>query len=518
MNLNTVRALGIDAWAQVLDNKVFRVLVVLTILLLVIPLIIGFREDEMVLLFGLNTIAYEDVLPFFGGSESAAAQEDPQAFCIQQLQLLFTDFVAGTIGMMIAIAATAFFVPRMVAKGAVDTLFSKPLSRLTWYLSAFFTGVLFVGLLSTVMVSGLHLGFLIHSGYGDVSFFWSILTTVYIFALIHPITMLVGVWTRSTVAALLVALLFFVVNGAIHSGWLLKEAIVGTVDASVMESAEEGEEGEEGEEDEGGGGAALGRALLKVLDGLHFVLPKTSDSEFLTALLRSSIGGGAEFFDPDTGLEIYSLPMDLAVVDPGDATGLRVPEADALPAGELVLFATRGEGVDRDLVSLHRRERRTMSGGGDSGSRGRRESTKEAGEALVERIEAMPDAEVLEDDRTRLARQTAWEVRWKRTDGGRERTVESLAFYGWPDWIYLLQVDRPADADPDGEEDLTQAVRDSCRVILQDHTFDPSAWYGKRFTWTAELRYNALFSVGSSLGFSLLMLLLGWWKLQRTDF
>ena len=43
-------------------------------------------------------------------------------------------------------------------------------------------------------------------------------------------------------------------------------------------------------------------------------------------------------------------------------------------------------------------------------------------------------------------------------------------------------------------------------------------WYQKRLGWTSERRYNAFFSIASSLLLTLLMILLGWWKLARTDF
>ena len=45
------RALIRDALAQVLDNKVFRILMVLTFLMVALTFVIGFREDEVNLLW-----------------------------------------------------------------------------------------------------------------------------------------------------------------------------------------------------------------------------------------------------------------------------------------------------------------------------------------------------------------------------------------------------------------------------------------------------------------------------------
>ena len=45
------------------------------------------------------------------------------------LQIVFIDYLAGTVGIFMCVAATVFFVPRMLEKGAADPLFSKPVSR-----------------------------------------------------------------------------------------------------------------------------------------------------------------------------------------------------------------------------------------------------------------------------------------------------------------------------------------------------------------------------------------------------
>ena len=55
MNSNALRALGRDAIYQVLDNWVFRILFVLGSALVLCTFLIGFREEEITLLFGLQS-------------------------------------------------------------------------------------------------------------------------------------------------------------------------------------------------------------------------------------------------------------------------------------------------------------------------------------------------------------------------------------------------------------------------------------------------------------------------------
>jgi hypothetical protein len=47
---------------------------------------------------------------------------------------------------------------------------------------------------------------------------------------------------------------------------------------------------------------------------------------------------------------------------------------------------------------------------------------------------------------------------------------------------------------------------------------DADDWYERRFGWTAPLKYNAFFSLASSILFAALMLFIARWRLSRIDF
>ena len=46
----------------------------------------------------------------------------------------------------------------------------------------------------------------------------------------------------------------------------------------------------------------------------------------------------------------------------------------------------------------------------------------------------------------------------------------------------------------------------------------PDDWYKEQFDWDSEWRYNAFFSIGTSLAFALLCLMFSAYRLNRYDF
>ena len=78
MNLTILRALFEDARQQVLDNKVFRLLILLTALPILGTFLVGFREDHISFLWGYQVIEYERpkmIQGRFLGQKQAPIQE-----------------------------------------------------------------------------------------------------------------------------------------------------------------------------------------------------------------------------------------------------------------------------------------------------------------------------------------------------------------------------------------------------------------------------------------------------------
>ncbi len=503
MNTHTARALFKDAFFQVLDNMVFRLLVIVVFCLIAPTFLVSFGKDEISILFGWKTIAYSDLSTFFGGS--GALGPNPHEVVIQQVQSLFVESLAGNFGVLLCLAATAFFVPRMLEKGEADTLFSKPIGRFTLLFARYSAGVLFVGLLALVLVLGMHLGFLLRSGYSDPGFLWGALTLTYVFALIHAFSTAVGVMTRSSVAALLLSIILFMFNGCIHQVWTLKE--YGTeVERLRTESAEDDTDMLQGSQTN-----PAVKFLAAVLDGFHYVLPKTNDADVLTKQLRKAVAGG-DFVIEDPGGK-------LAVVHDPDALARGTTEREVdLSASPATWTASEG-GREVARLTLGRKLRTVEKKSGDK-VRTVRTSASTAANELVKSLNARTDLEGKPTRSTPLSDGAVRElVSWKeRRDGA--LVARDHAFLPLDDWMY--EIDVAADAGWYERNSQADALQEFFRALKpqRDRAGDipPDEWYERRFGFGGPTKYNAIFSLSTSIAFAALMLLIARWRLSRIDF
>ena len=151
MNRSIARSLFRDALYQVVDNLGFRILGVLFLVPVVLTFLIGFRENGLWIAFHWHW-TWEEVVSGLGipttDPSGQSMLSDVREGLLQTMIKLIVDYVADRFGFVFGIAAISFFVPQMLEKGAADVVFSKPVSRATLFLSRYFAGLLFVGILS----------------------------------------------------------------------------------------------------------------------------------------------------------------------------------------------------------------------------------------------------------------------------------------------------------------------------------------------------------------------------------
>jgi ABC-type transport system involved in multi-copper enzyme maturation permease subunit len=313
-----LRGLFADAVYQVLDNRVFRVLIGLSLLPILLTFLVGLKEESISLLFGMWTFDYPAM--------SAMLGEDPRPVAIEWLLDIVIDGFVGNIGMTLSVAATAFFVPRMLEKGAADLVFVKPLSRWTLYISRYVTGLVFVGLLGLFLTTGIYFGLLLVSGYNAPEVLWSSLTLVYLFGMIHAVTMLIGVYTRSTSAAMILGLVFFFGNGCVHKTWQVKDQ-AGHILVEQMESSSNDPESEAEAHEAKGTTPWIGlvKGVYFALDSVHYILPKTSDATLVTLHIQDAVFGSGRLAIrrkmEQAAMEDFDKDMDDARSRPGDRDG-----------------------------------------------------------------------------------------------------------------------------------------------------------------------------------------------------
>lgn len=541
MNATLVKALLIDAFHQVLDNKVFRILAAFDLLFVLFTFVVGFREDGFSLLFGWKTIEYDAVLDWFGAPIDPGI--DMQQAVIQLLQQLLVDGLAGTFGMSLAVAATSFFVPRMLEKGAADALFVKPLGRLTLLASRYCVGLLFVVLLALFLVFGMHAGFALASDYSDPGFLWSALTMTYVFALVYSFSILIGILTRSTLASVLLTLLFFVFNGCIQNVWVMKEHEQRRESLAALDVTEDGDE-------EGEGPTKLVRGLMMTLDVLHYALPKTNDADFLTLKLRRAIQYDAPAWeDPENTFAVQAPPEGLREESGREAAiAAWVPHGfereDLAYAAATPLEAPRGVPTSYALWRVSRATLRARLMPADGAPL--RDAIADYADAIHRQVLADPSASEASKFRSDIRRNPCYALEHLRTIPTPDvelgasplpARVRAIVFVLGPT-AYALVMVHPRAAAPPGEpaspapEDRDSAAPDfesyqgwdtfdrSVRfeeergALLEDH----EAWYERQLGLRAPLKYNVLFSIGSSLAFVGVLFLLSYLKLRKIDF
>lgn len=504
MNAHIAKALLRDALYQVLDNRVFRLLVIMAICLIAPTFLIAFKPDGLDVLFGWEKVRYDDIFLF--AHLRASGSQEIHVLAIQFLQDLFVQNLAGSFGIMLALAATAFFVPRMLEKGEADILFSKPVGRFLLLLARYGSGVLFVGVLSFVLVLGMHLGFLLRSGYSDPAFLWSVLTLVYVFALIHAFSTLAGVLTRSAMAGLLAAILFFGFNGCVHWVWMGKEYGI-----AIARHQAESNDDAEARRDLDDLDNPLVRTLQTTVDVAHFVLPKTRDAAVLTNQLRRAVsapefvledrGGSASFTRDPVGFE--------------RASSERAVDLGAAP----VVWSGADPPSNEARISIARHSR-LVERAGTGKSKATRTSDTRAANDFLKSLEDRADLE----GKPELVRETAGRtvrviVRWTEKRDG-QPVHRARAFYASGDWMYEIDLEHPATwrTREDAHAKLREFLTGVTPRRLTPLELDPDEWYAQQIGWNAPPRYNAGISIGSSILFGLVMLLIARWKLSRIDF
>lgn len=109
--------------------------------------------------------------------------------------------------MILALISTAGIFPDLLSGGSIDLYLSRPISRWRLFLTKYFCGLMFVALQVTVVSGGSFLVMGVRGHQWLPSLFLAIPLVVLLFSYVFSICVLLGVWTRSTVTALLLAVL-----------------------------------------------------------------------------------------------------------------------------------------------------------------------------------------------------------------------------------------------------------------------------------------------------------------------
>lgn len=138
---------------------------------------------------------------------------------------------------ILALISTASIVPELLASGAIDMMLSKPISRTRLFLTRWVTGLFFAGIQSAVFVTASFLVIGIRGGAWEPELFVAVPTVVVFFSYLYCFCALVGVLTRSTVASLLLTLVFWLAVFVLQEGeqFVNRGRIASSMEIQVLE-------------------------------------------------------------------------------------------------------------------------------------------------------------------------------------------------------------------------------------------------------------------------------------------
>lgn len=195
--LTQTLALLLDGYRELNAKKMFWVVLILTVLVMAGFAVLGVNSRTVTILW------YEPM----GDLTQVGGPGAPMAL----YKMLYSNVVVGFwltwFATILALISTAGIFPDFLTSGAIDLYLAKPISRRRLFLTKYLSGLLFVTLQVTVFaaVSFLVLG--IRGGLWQPGLFWAVPLIVLFFSYLFSICVLLGVWTRSTIAALLLTLL-----------------------------------------------------------------------------------------------------------------------------------------------------------------------------------------------------------------------------------------------------------------------------------------------------------------------
>ena len=196
-------AIFLDAYRELNSKRMFWVVLVLSGLLVLAFAAAGIDANGDLTLLGFRT-----PIPIF---------MSPADF----YKLLFVTFgvevwlaFAATI---LAIISTASIFPDFLSGGSIDLYLAKPINRLRLFLTKYAAGILFVGLQVSVFCVASFVLIGLRGGAWEPRILLGIPIVVCFFSYLYCVSVLFGVLTRSTVAAVLLTLLVWGLVFVVHA-------------------------------------------------------------------------------------------------------------------------------------------------------------------------------------------------------------------------------------------------------------------------------------------------------------
>lgn len=191
-------ALFVDAYRDLNSKKLFWLVLALSALVCLAMLALGLNEK------GLKILWYQTgLMPQADGDAKRDFYVGVMFYGIG-FKVWLSFFAAA-----LALVSTAGLFPDFIQSGSIDLALTKPMSRSRLFFTKWLTGMLFVFLQITLFAVGSIFAIGLRGGSWNWSILWAIPLTMLFFSYLFSFCVLVGVLTRSTIAALLLTVLLW---------------------------------------------------------------------------------------------------------------------------------------------------------------------------------------------------------------------------------------------------------------------------------------------------------------------
>lgn len=196
--MRAVWTLLLDSYRLLRARVLFWIALGISLLMGLIYLSIGFTGEGISILFGAAEIEHSLLRR---GTDEA-----------EILYLgLFSRFIVGLwlswVAIILALVSCASIYPDFMSAGSIEVALSKPVRRLSLFMTKYLGSLLFMVLLSGSFVLLVFLALRWRVGTWNPTVFWYIPLTVLVFSYLYSVVVLVTVKTRSTLAGVLFAML-----------------------------------------------------------------------------------------------------------------------------------------------------------------------------------------------------------------------------------------------------------------------------------------------------------------------
>jgi ABC-type transport system involved in multi-copper enzyme maturation permease subunit len=199
-------ALLVDAYRDLNSRKMFW------IVLAVSALVAGSMAAVGLTPTGYTVFGYEFTSRFLNTREMSPAAFYKIVFTQLGIQWWLTVFAA-----CLALISTASIFPDFLAGGAIDLYLSKPIGRWRLFLTKYLCGLLFVALQIAIFTVASFLVIGIRGDSWEWGIFLALPIVVVFYSYLYCFCVLIGVVTRSTVASILLTLLFWLCLFGLHT-------------------------------------------------------------------------------------------------------------------------------------------------------------------------------------------------------------------------------------------------------------------------------------------------------------